>query len=196
MTISAALSLEDEEYISPELRGGCKLRYFVDIKKWWATADHEDFKVRNSMFHICYGVFESKPGWELELEDEFMAEFNWGYIPGTKEAVQTQSKRPGSEIKGCIAKNFSHVKSELVKQFQKTGRACSHGLYILKSRHPDDCWTKDGKYVKREKGSYNYYQHIKTELVPHSPGFDKENRVYKKNVWHSLFFFSFLSTIS
>ncbi len=61
-----------------------------------------------------------------------MDTFGWSYDNQVKEEIQKKCGRGGYDMKGCIAKNISHVKGELVKSLQKKGRQAEHGKTIKK----------------------------------------------------------------
>jgi hypothetical protein len=48
--------------------------------------------------------------------------------------MQEQYQRKGYQLKGCIARNISMVKQELVKQVQKAGRSDEDGVTLTKNK--------------------------------------------------------------
>jgi hypothetical protein len=84
-----------------------------------------------------------------KLEEQFMNTFGWSYDNDVKEDIQKKCNRSGYEMKGCIAKNISHVKGELVKSLQKKGRQAEHGKTIKKRRCKEEAYNDKGNYIKR-----------------------------------------------
>jgi hypothetical protein len=128
-----------------------------DIHRWWDNLnpddDEEMAKARRSLFFIFYHVFELDKGFELKLEKRFLDEFNWIYDETSKNEAMHQNQRVGYHLKGCIAKNISHVKYEIVKAFQKRCRGSGDGTYVKKARHKEDAYDEENKYIKRKKNS-------------------------------------------
>jgi hypothetical protein len=126
-----------------------------DIHLWWDNLnvddDEEMAKARRSLYFILYNVFEKYKGWELELERLFLADHNWKYDEDSKKNAEQKNQRVGYQLKGCVAKNISHVKYEIVKAFQKRCRGSGDGTYVHKARPKEDAYDEEGNYVRRAK---------------------------------------------
>jgi len=124
---------------------GGYIKDFGELKKWWMEHGvHQDEKDRKTLY-IAYGYFEANPNWDAAMEEEYMTKNNVMYDNTSRQRVQEGSTRKGYEIKGCIAKNISTVKHELVKQLQKAGRIHEEGITIAKN------WPKNLEKMEADK---------------------------------------------
>jgi hypothetical protein len=153
--VALARDLKSSDLTATLLVCGNAPTTFLDIKNWWRNPQvQRDEKKRNTMYYIAYGYWEECQDWEQWLEKTFLEESGWSYCPESKAAVQGKNKRHCYEVKGCIAKNFSHVKHELVKQLQKAGRELNEESNFSKSRRGKMKNVNSKK--RRKKGDYYY----------------------------------------
>jgi len=153
--VALARILKSSAFTATLLVDGSPPTTFLDIKNWWRNPQvQQDEKNRNTMYYIAYGYWEECHDWENFLEKTFLEESGWSYCPESKAAVQGKNKRRGYEVKGCIAKNFTHVKHELVKQLQKAGRELNENCNFAKSRRGE--MKNANKKKRRKKGDYYY----------------------------------------
>jgi hypothetical protein len=111
------------------------------------------------MYYVAYGYWEEHRDWDHWLEETFLEESGWSYCEESKKAVQGKNQCQGYEIKGCLARNFCHVKHELVKQIQKAGRDFNVNSNFAKSRRGA---MKDLAGIKRRKKGDCYFKSSKT----------------------------------
>ena len=131
-------------------RNSCKILDFTDLIKWWRdNCTNDDKRYSNSLYHACYNNFN--PGWEVEMEKDFMTTQRWKYTESSIQDVQGSCSRAGFTMKGCVAKNISNVKCELMKQLNMAGK--KKGIAVSKVRPKEAAWTADGKYVRKKNES-------------------------------------------
>ena len=146
LTKAKTIPTNDENMITPTVNGQLVAK-FLDIRKWWASAPVDCRKSEATFTYLAFGMWEKF--WEKKLEEQFMNTFGWSYDNDVKEDIQKKCNRSGYEMKGCIAKNISHVKGELVKSLQKKGRQAEHGKTIKKRRCKEEASYDKGNYIKR-----------------------------------------------
>ena len=94
---------------------------FTDLLHWWGeNCEQKDPRYFNSIFYVCHNGFRS--GWKVALEEEFMHTNKWSYTESSSKEMQEGCKRTGFTMKGCIAKNNSNIKCELMKQINAVGK--------------------------------------------------------------------------
>ena len=113
LTKAKTIPTNDENMITPTVNGQLVAK-FLDIRKWWASAPVDCRKSEATFTYLAFGMWEKF--WEKKLEEQFMNTFGWSYDNDVKEEIQKKCNRSGYEMKGCIAKNISHVKGELKKK--------------------------------------------------------------------------------
>jgi len=102
-----------------------------------------------------YGYWERTPDWDSLLEKEYMIQAgNMVYTAESIQAAQNKCRRKGYTVAGCIARNISEVKGELVKNMRKCLKASGHGCVVSKSRKHEDAFPNDGPYTRRCKGEF------------------------------------------
>lgn len=111
------------------------------------------------MFFCMYGIFDQNFKWDIVMEIAFMKAYGLIYDRSTPTYALVIARRPSFNpvlAKGCFAKVFNNVKTDVVKQMQKCSKPCfRHGWYIAISR-PSLEITKENKYKKRKKGEQYY----------------------------------------
>jgi hypothetical protein len=126
---------------------------YDDIRKWWKMNGDEE-QNQMALFEVCYGHWDKMEGWDVQWEEKYMERFKFEYIQDSKDALIKKCKRTGYTTKGCIARNFTQVKVELVKNFQKAGKSAKHGCVVTKSRQHDVAYGDDGAYKRRKKEDF------------------------------------------
>ena len=130
----ATMMLQEAEVRKLQL-DGVAVHNFRQIKQYWASSDSPNAKV--DMFSIAYGIWENKPGWDVQLEIAFMDENGWKYKM-EEDTNQPQQKRKREEgYKGCVAWLISHVKGDMVKQIQECGLKGKYSRTIRISRYKE-----------------------------------------------------------
>ena len=91
------------------------------------------------LWQICYGAFDFKINWELDLEKEYMENRGYAYEETNKAS------------KGCIARSFALRKSEAIKILNnKTQRTHKGTIYMSRKNLTAG---KGKKFAKRKKGT-------------------------------------------
>ena len=132
---------------------------FAELLRWWdENCEEPDIRYFNSVSYVCHNDFE--PGWEVTMEQEFMRTFKWSYLESSSRERQDNCKRSGFTMKGCIAKNISNVKCEMMKQLNMVGK--KKGVSISKVRPKEKAWNESGKYMRKKKDVYvpTYCTHL------------------------------------
>lgn len=140
-------------------------RKFNDIMLWWRQLfDEGDYMLTKfegiqaasqTLNHLQNGMW--KKYWAKDMEIQFMETMNWCYDEESYKQLQSQCKRTGFEVIGCVAKNIGAVKGEIVKYWQKSCRNDTDSrVYVYKSRPTTSAYDKDGKYVKLFKGEFTF----------------------------------------
>jgi hypothetical protein len=138
---------------------------YSDLKEWWSdTTNQKNDEAKQSLYNCIYGFFEDNKGWEDELEELYMTKFHFQYNEESKKTMQEQCRRKGYQLKGCIARNISMVKQELVKQVQKAGRSDEDGVTLTKNK-PKGTKNQDVNSKRRKKGEF----YVKPLEEGHSP---------------------------
>ena len=136
-----------------EIRGR-EVSSYDDIRNWCKTS-LQDSTAQYAFYEIMYGYWERTPGWDSLLEKEYMIQAgNMVYTAESIQAAQNKCRRKGYTVAGCIARNISEVKGELVKNMRKCLKASDHGCVVSKSRKHEDAFPNDGPYSRRGKGEF------------------------------------------
>ena len=128
------------------------VRTFSDIRDWWMQNCTEE--AQDIVGYVQYGVWDSRPNWELELECKYMARKGWSYKE--TEGVPTKTTWAGTtetqEAKGFVACLIVDVKGDQVKKLQKAGSVV-HGIVVRIKREAGQI-NEDNKWKKRTKGTF------------------------------------------
>jgi hypothetical protein len=133
---------------------GRLVQSFDDIRESWKQDPSVEQEAR--VYAVTYGIFDRTPRWEIALEEKFMAARGWKYsdtaAPTIDEPSLTEKKI--RQPKGCIAKNISNVKGDLVKQIGKPARL-QHGSKVKIRRTKEEINEKN-RYRKRKNAQVPY----------------------------------------
>jgi hypothetical protein len=138
---------------------------YPEIKTWLYGVNDNDDHVDMQLKQLCYGWAEfPNDEWDLELEKEFMSFHNWEYKAvttrvnkdGIQEEVDITAKLSNNKVmKGCVARNMSNVKNQLVKDLNNVARKSDRGITISKKRSSEDVRDSNGKYIRKKKEPMN-----------------------------------------
>ena len=117
---------------------GVSVHTMRDLKAAFADDSTPEFAAK--MWQSVYGSFDSTPGWEVELEEEYMDFASFVY-PAT---LETQ--------KGCFARLFVDTKKEVIKAINRATKP-THGGTIKMKRTAAEEVLITGKFKKRKKGT-------------------------------------------
>jgi len=138
---------------------GRLVQTFSEIKTAWRKGGVPSEEGEKIMFEIMYGWSDNEDGWETRMEDEYMQANKMRYDrTDVRPAPLTAGfglPKPGaraidpSSVKGCVARQFTNVKGDLVKQLQSTADG-THGFRIVISRQSVQI-TKESILAENEK---------------------------------------------
>ena len=103
-----------------------------------------DEKMVAMLFYSCYGGFDERPGWEVELEQEYMTLQGLSYEPNAFVG--------GKEKKGCFSKLFTNCKNTRIKSLRHLCKKHHEVDFGLKRKSSEI--TKETRFQKRPKGSH------------------------------------------
>lgn len=150
------------------------VRTFSDIRDWW-TQNCDD-EAQDNIGYIQYGVWDSRPNWELDLEQKYMARKGWTYKPTEGVATTTtwSGQTEAQEGKGFVACMIVDVKGDQVKKLQKAG-SIVHGIVVRIKREACQI-NEENKWKKRAKGTF-----LKKQVEPkEKPAAKRRARKIKK----------------
>jgi hypothetical protein len=111
---------------------------FQQLGAYWKENGTEDAAA--ILWQTCYGSFDFKINWELDLEREYMSLRGYSYVDTGK-----------TPVKGCVARSLALRKSEAIKILNKKSDSSHKGTIYMSRKNVA---SQNGKkFAKRKKGT-------------------------------------------
>jgi len=111
---------------------------FEQLGAYWKENGTEDAAA--ILWQTCYGCFDFKINWELDLEKEYMDNRGYSYVDMGK-----------SPKKGCVARSLALRKSEAIKILNRKSEGSHKGTFYMSRKNVT---LENGKkFAKRKKGT-------------------------------------------
>jgi hypothetical protein len=154
--VQLAIKTEDSEThakITAEDFDGSQreIKTFADLQKWWQQCEGTA-RDHNSYNEICYDYWSRNPKWEKQLEKVYMEANKWGYEEKSVAIAKANASRNKDGLKGCVVKNITCVKVDIIHQLQKLDT--KHQTKVVKKRTNGTHKDASGKYKKLKPGEY------------------------------------------
>jgi hypothetical protein len=107
------------------------------VAEYWK--DNGTVEAAGKLWFACYGAFDNEPGWDVQLEEQYMKMCQYKY-------KLTEDKR-----KGCFARTIGQRKTDVIKTINRASEKTHHGLIRMK-RLSEEIDEKT-KFKKRKKGT-------------------------------------------
>jgi hypothetical protein len=111
---------------------------FEQLGTYWKETGTEDAAA--ILWQTCYGSFDFRINWELDLEKEYMDHRGYSYADNGK-----------SPTKGCVARSLAVRRSEAIKILNKKSERSHKGTIYMSRKNVT--LEKGNKYAKRKKGT-------------------------------------------
>jgi hypothetical protein len=111
---------------------------FEQLGAYWKENGTEDAAA--ILWQTCYGSFDFRINWELDLEQEYMEHRGYSYGDTGK-----------SPTKGCVARSLALRKSEAIKILNKKSERSHKGTFYMSRKNVT--LENGNKFAKRKKGT-------------------------------------------
>jgi hypothetical protein len=116
---------------------------WYDVKRYWAENGTEEAAA--NVWEACYGYFDKRGQWEVQLEREYMQMKDFVY---RRDIILSTGLPP----KGCFAKLFSECKASRVKAVNRATENTHKGKIRLQ-RTKEEMKGVKNRFQKRKKGT-------------------------------------------
>jgi len=158
--------------IPEDMDGGIRraIKTFQEFVNWWSSLKDPDEADTKAYFEVCYGWWNKNRGWELRWETEWMTSKalnnRWEYCPASMTKAAEESRTQSGTLKGCVAKNISQKKAEIIKGIQRS--SAEQSVKICKRRSKEEKVDERGIYKKLKPDEFVVTKVVKEEVVPSS----------------------------
>jgi len=144
------------------------IKTFQEFGNWWSSLEDPNEADQQAFFEVCYGWWNKNRGWELRWETEWMTSpvlnNRWEYAQDSMAKAVENSKSKSGVLKGCVAKNISQKKVEIIKGMKRS--SAEQTVVIRKRRSTEDKVDEKGKYKKLQPDEFVITKTVKEEPAP------------------------------